>query len=976
MMDRRTIDLAEVASGARIKVRDTLWQVKRVTDAQPGKLIEAIGISGIATGKDAIFVSRLEPDLAVVDPADVELIADQSPGFNDTRLYLEAAFRTAAPTGVVPLVTGKAAIDELPFQNVPVERALKQGRVRLLIADDVGLGKTLEAGLVAAELILRRRARRILVVANNAALAQFQKEFWIRFSIPLTRLDSDRIQRIRNTIPSNHNPFEQYDKTIVSIDTLKNDIQYRTAIEQTHWDLIIIDEGHNVAERRNSAGGSSMRSKLAFLLAKRSDAMLILTATPHDGSQRSFSSLISMLDPTAVANPDQVSREEVEPLVVRRFRTTEEVARDLKSKIPPRQMNRHEFNLSAAEEYVYQLVADLRLDVDDGATRGKGTELFRTTIAKALFSSTAACIETVEGRIKRIENGQSKGTEHDVQQLSELLAALRAVGTSGFTKYHELLKALRHENWTGKDRKDRVIVFSERIATLRWLQERLQLDLNLGEGAVVTIDGSSALTDIETQAIIEDFGQEKSKIRVLLASDMASESLNLHFQAHRLKHFDLPWALLTFQQRNGRIDRYGQQHQPLIGYFVGLSQQEKVRDMWVLDVLIEKDKRAQEGIDDPSVFFGTNDAVEQEQITTDAFERGIGAEAFSAELDERAELGGADEFAELDAMFADIIAQPVDTKPFLPPTSVTGPRTFATTFDFAAAMLQRLQVDEGLKLAVDEGDRVIELAVPDDFRERSAFGFGSSGRIDPRWMPEEAVPRNGVIKLTDKKDVIDQAIVAARMSDRSWPNTQFLWDVHPIMDWLGDHAAGLFGRSKVPYCRLPEGRLRKGEVAVLLHGVVTNLRGAPIVDRWAVVSSLQGTSSLEEVSSFLQRSGLLNQTANHGATAPTALGDIVSAAVDKFQWEVCRVRDEAQQYLDDAAQVTMERIDKVRDKHHRQLELAFPGELDARTEGKRARRKSKVDQMFAEFWDWYDETRQMPKDPNPFVDVVAVFEAE
>ena len=148
-------------------------------------------------------------------------------------------------------------------------------------------------------------------------LTQFQKEFWNRFTIPLTRLDSIGIQRVRSRIPTNHNPFYYYDKAIISIDTLKQDAEYRTYLEQASWDIIVIDEAHNVADR----GTASQRNRLAGLLARRSDTLIMLSATPHDGKARSFASLVNMLDATAITNPDDYTKEDFRPgLVIRRFK--------------------------------------------------------------------------------------------------------------------------------------------------------------------------------------------------------------------------------------------------------------------------------------------------------------------------------------------------------------------------------------------------------------------------------------------------------------------------------------------------------------------------------------------------------------------------------------------------------------------------------------------------------------------------------
>ena len=116
---------------------------------------------------------------------------------------------------------------------------------------------------------------------------------------------------------------------------------------------------------------------------------------------------------------------------------------------------------------------------------------------------------------------------------------------------------------------DRLVIFSERIRTVEWLADRLVRDLNLPEDAIGRIDGGSVEADDKTQKLLVDFGQENAPIRILLASDMASEGLNLHFQCHRLIHFDLPWSLLRFQQRNGRIDRYGQDRTPEIEHCNG-----------------------------------------------------------------------------------------------------------------------------------------------------------------------------------------------------------------------------------------------------------------------------------------------------------------------------------------------------------------------------------------------------------------------
>ena len=307
-----------LAPGARVVVRDAEWLVRKVDRTSTGGLaLSVVCISELVRNKEAIFLTEVEPTIEVLDPAKTKLVPDTSSSYQASLLYMESLLRQAPPTDDNLYLGHRAAMDAVPYQLDPAIQALQQPRQRILIADAVGLGKTLEAGVLLSELIRRGRGKRILVVAVKSMLTQFQKEMWSRFTIPLTRLDSIGIQRIRSRIPTNQNPFHYYDRAIISIDTLKQDAEYRTYLENAYWDIIVIDEAHNVAER---GGGSSLRAKLARLLAQRSDTLIMLSATPHDGKARSFASLMNMLDPTAIANPEDYTREDIKGLFIRRFK--------------------------------------------------------------------------------------------------------------------------------------------------------------------------------------------------------------------------------------------------------------------------------------------------------------------------------------------------------------------------------------------------------------------------------------------------------------------------------------------------------------------------------------------------------------------------------------------------------------------------------------------------------------------------------
>lgn len=217
--------MMDIAPGARVQVRDEEWLVRTADPCDVGgRQLACIGVSETVRNREAIFLTEID-EVKVLDPRNTELVPDDSPRFISSLLYLEARLRQTIPTGPEISIGHRGAADPLPFQLQPTARVLEQLRPRFLIADAVGLGKTLEAGILVSELMRRGRGRRILVVTTKSMMQQFQKEFWTRFSIPLTRLDSAGIQRIRRLIPASHNPFHYYDKTLISVDTLKRDLE-------------------------------------------------------------------------------------------------------------------------------------------------------------------------------------------------------------------------------------------------------------------------------------------------------------------------------------------------------------------------------------------------------------------------------------------------------------------------------------------------------------------------------------------------------------------------------------------------------------------------------------------------------------------------------------------------------------------------------------------------------------------------------
>lgn len=595
----------QIAPGARVIVRTQEWLVRNAEQsADDGQLIACEGISELVRGTEALFLTALEDEIQILDPAKTQLVSDDSPRYSASRLYIESLRMRSVPNDERIHLAHRSVMKSHQYQYDPARVALKQPRPRILIADTVGLGKTLEAGILVTELMQRGRGKRILVITLKSMLTQFQKEFWSRFTIPLVRLDSVGLARVRDRIPANHNPFNYYDKTIISMDTLKSNLEYHNYLEKAYWDIIVIDECHNVAKRANDQG-SSLRARLARLLADRSDALILLSATPHDGSAKSFASLIHLLDRTVIPNPDDYSKEDYRHrgLVVRRFK--HDIKDQIEDDFQKRITERFTSEATPAEEAAYEALLAIPFTQSGTRMTGRSYELQRIGMQKALFSSPAAAIESTKNRIKRLEDIMSptEAVYAEFDALDHFSQALERVDVEGFSKYRTLLQTLKlgPYSWDGKSADDRIVLFSERIETLNWLRTRLAADLGLKANQIELLHGG--MPDTDQQKIVGRFGQKEDPVRLMLCSDVASEGLNLHFFCHRIIHFDMPWSLMTYLQRNGRVDRFGQKHQPIVLYFDTRSKNEKIRgDQRILEVLQTKDEQANLNLGDPLSF--------------------------------------------------------------------------------------------------------------------------------------------------------------------------------------------------------------------------------------------------------------------------------------------------------------------------------------------------------------------------------------
>ena len=943
---------AVYAPGLRVEIRDAEWVLKRADLTSSGTYsLLVTGISELVRGKEARFLTEIDRDIKPLHPEDTELVPDTSPRFANARLYLESLLRQAPPTDANLWIGHRAAIDVLPYQLDPALQAVGQIRHRILLADSVGLGKTIEVGVLLAELIRRGKGKRILVVTTKSMMTQFQKELWSRFTIPLVRLDRAGIERIRQDVPADANPFHYYDKTIISVDTLKQERDFRVHLEKSYWDIIVIDEAHNVAVR----GTRSARAKLAELLGDRSDTMILASATPHDGRPESFASLMNMLNPTAIANPKEYGPEDIAGLFLRRFK--KDVQEQLGKSFLERRTNRWPTPASEAEEYAYDLVSRATFASFEKAKK-TGQLLFRTVLEKSLFSSPAACRKTIEQRLKKIEGVTTPESERDHDTLRTLADAVDAITPDQFTKYQRLLTLLRKGgdlDWHPEQSDDRLVIFTERVETLLFLRKHLEEDLKLKPAQIATLHGQET-GDQTLQDTVEKFGRDKESVRLLIATDIASEGINLHFLAHKLIHFDIPWSLMVFQQRNGRIDRYGQEKQPLVAYIPTESRNPKIRgDQRILQLLTIKDEQAQKNIGDPSAFLNVYDPVLEELEVGKAIEKSLSVEQFDQQMQQTAKA-------------ADLLAILMGTAP--PPKGETAPSRkrkapslYATDLAYIADGLGN---DSRLDFTIDKDRQMVSLTLPRDL-ERSL----------KRALPKGALPDDGRIHLTSDTKLVQEEIRKARSGERLWPHIHLLWDLHPAVEWLNYKLLVNFDRAQAPVVTL-KGLLAKQELVFLMQGETPNRKGQPVVHRWFGVRFESGKfTGIEPLEAFLERTGFHRTEFANPALLPevTAAGTLLPEAVAHGRKYMSGCREALNSEMRPKLEAERQRLEALLTAKKQQLEIDFG---DAAAAGVRLRLKQakerKMDAMFASWTEYVQDT--LTTEDAAFLRVAAVFRGE
>ncbi|MDF5755555.1 DISARM system SNF2-like helicase DrmD [Spongiactinospora sp. TRM90649] len=503
------------------------------------------------------------------------------------------------------------------YQLDPVVRALSMPRTNLLIADDVGLGKTIEAGLVMQELMLRHRARTMLIVCPAGLTLQWRDEMRDKFGLDFRIVDSGLLKELRRTRGLYTNPWTHFPRLIVSVDWLKRDRPRRLLRDvlppvpkyPRAFDLLVVDEVHTCAPTtRGQYAVDSQRTEVIRELAPHCEHRLFLSATPHNGFQNSWTALLELLDDQRFARGVPPKDEQLARVMVRRLKSELPRRWDGSQRFATRVIHDVDVRYSELERHAHRRLAEYaasRRHTADGSAQRTAADFVTMLLKKRMFSSPHAFFTTVDKHLEtmaRRENGERplppKARESVlrpfVQRLEETaeddaaygeaeagaLTAARRLLPPLTAREKELLGELRTWASEAKNRADakfdalrawidpfvrpgekedgeRVIIFTEYRDTQNWLRDRL---LHAGYRAeqIATLYGG--MDDKERDRVRKTFRDslDLDPMRILLATDAASEGINLQDHCHRLLHWEIPWNPNRLEQRNGRIDRHGQ----------------------------------------------------------------------------------------------------------------------------------------------------------------------------------------------------------------------------------------------------------------------------------------------------------------------------------------------------------------------------------------------------------------------------------
>lgn len=614
--------------GQLVEVRRRQWVV---TDVFIGALSPTnngdqhlVGLSSLgedSLGEDIQVVWQLEPGAQILVKAGLPSITGW-----DSNDRLEA-FLDAVRWGAVtnadrsflqsPFRSGITIED---YQLDPLVRAVEMARVNLLIADDVGLGKTIEAGLVIQELLVRHRARSVFIVCPASLQVKWQAEMQEKFGLEFRIVDTEYVKRLRRERGIHLNPWTSYPRLVTSMDWMKSGEGYRLLKDvlpphRTYpriFDILVVDEAHNVAPASASLYAlESQRTRAIRTLAPHFDHRLFLSATPHNGYQESFTSLLELLDDQRFARTVMPDEKQLHRVMVRRLKS-DIVDANGKPVFPARKLQGLEIDYTEEERQIHASLKEYTADRAQsvkGTRYEYGTEFVHMLLKKRLFSSPMAFALTLAKHRETLERGKPKGdrdtmddrilrkailrteeeysddslveeAQHEAVEVAgelapplsreqkDMLDRLSAWAEKSSNRVDSKARAIldwleSHLKTDGRWNGKRVILFTEYRATHTWLQQILATH-GYGGDRLMYLHGSMPPDEREVVKAAFQAHPDISPVRILLATDAASEGIDLQNHCNYLIHVEIPWNPNVMEQRNGRIDRHGQQHNEVV----------------------------------------------------------------------------------------------------------------------------------------------------------------------------------------------------------------------------------------------------------------------------------------------------------------------------------------------------------------------------------------------------------------------------
>lgn len=552
----------------------------------------------------------------------------------------------------------QSAIQVEDYQLYPLLKALLMPRISLLLADDVGLGKTIEAGLIVSELISRGRLKRAMIICPASLQMQWKEELKEKFNLDFEIIDRKKLFELQREFGINTNPWTTYPKVITSMDYIRQpDVKesFKASCDKLTqnkaklpWNMLIVDEAHNF--NPNLYGENSQRYDLLKEIGGKFEHKLFLTATPHNGYTYAFTGLLELLDPVRFSQIDSLDdnyKKNINNVMIRRLK------KDLNTKNKQRFATRYvesiNLNLNKDELDLFELLREYKIECINNLKEKKSNDVY---IAQFIFnlltkrllsdvyafactwwnriipeSEELATMDEVNYAYRRTKNiveddGEKEQRENElifksnkwiktisensdqyILRISELLNKIgfsKCVVNSNLeelkvipktTKVVNLIKLLKEKIFVQNEylKDERIIVFTEYKQTLNYLKESLNRS-GFNEPYIDVLFGG--MDTNKRQELKEQFNNEESNLKILLATDAASEGINLQNGCRYIVHYDIPWNPMRMEQRNGRVDRHGQRRDIYIYHFTSKDES----DMQFLSKIVGKIDQVREDL--------------------------------------------------------------------------------------------------------------------------------------------------------------------------------------------------------------------------------------------------------------------------------------------------------------------------------------------------------------------------------------------